>query len=500
MNKLALVTVGLFLTIGSLAAQPATRIYTRPPVPPAEALDRLNLNLAWYTYVPSDGQRDGIFSMLILDDQLLVLMRGGAVLALDPATGATQWRTRVGRPYVPPVGFGANSRLLLVAKGVSVYGLDRRTGSLQWEFNLPNAPTASPAVDEERFYIPMGTNKLFAYALPGPEPATPVAEGPPSSAGEARPAAPARSGPLPSVRVSASVLGATGSSLQAISAVSSAGRTVRAIGPLSSAGAGATEEMAIGPQPRFLWNYVTETRPETRVEQSSILVADFVFQVGANGLFFTISKFEPRMFYRFQADAATSAALGQYDDIAYVPSDDFRVYAINIVTGKILWRFVGGGPIRQKPRVTDDSVYVAADRTGLYRLDRATGDTIWRNGAAARFLAVNPKFVYAVDHSGRLLILDRANGAELAGYEATRDFVIPISNDVNDRVYLASNDGLLICLHDRDYPAPVPIKRAEVKAPTAGAEPKKAAPATIPAKPAVKKPAAEDKDEKGPEK
>jgi PQQ-like domain len=311
---------------------------------------------------------------------------------------------------------------------------------------------------------------------------------------EERPAA-----PVPSVRVSGSAMASRGRALEAVSAVSSAGRTVRAVGPLSSAGAASAEEMAIGPQPRYLWDYVTETRPETRVEQSSILVADFVFQVGANGLFFTISKFEPRIFYRFAADAATSAALGQYEDIAYVPSDDFRVYALNVVTGKILWRFVGGGPIRQKPRVTDSSVYVIADRAGLYRLDRATGDTLWRNGRAARFLAMNPKFVYAADTSGRLLILDRATGALLADYAGTSDFVVPLANEVNDRLYLASNDGLLVCLHDRDYPAPVAIKRGEAKAPVPGAEPKKPAPARIPARPAASKPADQDKGDNGPE-
>ena len=45
-------------------------------------------------------------------------------------------------------------------------------------------------------------------------------------------------------------------------------------------------------------------------------------------------------------------------------------------SGKILWRFASGGPIRQQPRVTDDSVYVAAERAGLYRLERSTGNTL----------------------------------------------------------------------------------------------------------------------------
>ena len=65
--------------------------------------------------------------------------------------------------------------------------------------------------------------------------------------------------------------------------------------------------------------------------------------------------------------------------------------------------------------------------------------------------------MYATDASGRLLVLDRNRGTQLAGYDPG-DFVVPISNESTDRLYLASNDGLLLCLHDRDYAVPVRMK------------------------------------------
>jgi len=245
--------------------------------------------------------------------------------------------------------------------------------------------------------------------------------------------------------------------------------------------------MEAGPQPQYLWDYMTETRPETRLEQTSILTGDYLFQAGANGLFFAMSKFEPRIYYQFQADAPVSAAIGGWGEVAYVPSDDFRVYALDIVLGKILWRFVGGGPIRQKPRVTDDSLYVTAERAGLYRLNRTTGDMTWRNADANRFLAVNNKFLYATDLNGRMLILDRARGTQLAVYEGARDFVVPLSNELNDRIYLASNDGLLVALHDRDYPTPIRVKNVpELKPSVARSETKKQPTEKGPAKPTSK--------------
>jgi len=32
-----------------------------------------------------------------------------------------------------------------------------------------------------------------------------------------------------------------------------------------------------------------------------------------------------------------------------------------------------------------------------------------------------------------------------------RDFVFPVVNGATDRIYLASNNGLIVCLHDKDY-------------------------------------------------
>jgi hypothetical protein len=99
----------------------------------------------------------------------------------------------------------------------------------------------------------------------------------------------------------------------------------------------------------------------------------------------------------------------------------------------------------------------------MYRIGRAVGDPQWRikrgnrtleaNPDAERFLAANPKFVYAADKSGRLLVLDRGLGTQLSSYD-TREFAFPIANEMNDRLFLAANNGLIVCLHDKEYDKP----------------------------------------------
>jgi hypothetical protein len=124
----------------------------------------------------------------------------------------------------------------------------------------------------------------------------------------------------------------------------------------------------------------------------------------------------------------------------------------------------------------DDSVFLAPERAGLYRLNRENGETIWRNTNADRFLAANPKFVYATDRTGRLLVLDRARGVQLGVYGAAWDYVVPVTNEITDRLFLASNDGLLVCLHDRDYARPARMKEYfDLPAESVAAEKKAAA-------------------------
>ena len=72
-------------------------------------------------------------------------------------------------------------------------------------------------------------------------------------------------------------------------------------------------------------------------------------------------------------------------------------------------------------------------------------------------LAVNPKYVYAMDGVGRLMVIDREDGRVWSRYDF-RDFPVPVINELTDRIYLAAHDGLIICLHDRAYATPREMK------------------------------------------
>ncbi len=154
---------------------------------------------------------------------------------------------------------------------------------------------------------------------------------------------------------------------------------------------------------------------------------------------------------------------------------------------RVEWRANLGGLLDRKPLATADAVFAAGDHAGVSQVDVRTGEVIWRTEATADWvLAVNQEFVYVRDRTGNLLVYDRRRATDPLTRRAEplarlnlSGFTVPVTNQQTDRVYLAADNGVLICLRDasakyvRPYrvapqPAqPIPAKKPEEKAPAA---------------------------------
>ncbi|GIW82625.1 MAG: hypothetical protein KatS3mg105_4432 [Gemmatales bacterium] len=245
------------------------------------------------------------------------------------------------------------------------------------------------------------------------------------------------------------------------------GKVFESIGPLHDL-MEPRKEAPPKPKPTLIWDY----RANARLDRPPIVTADNLVIADSGGRFFITSKTETRVNAQFETDAPLSAPLAQYrslvtpegpnkkmviEEMVYVASRDYHLYALNVTRGEIVWRFTGGAPILQQPVVNDWEIYVVTEGAGLYRIDRKNGDILWRNREAQRFLSANKKFVYAADVQNNLLILSRESGAIRARYDV-RDFNVPVVNEATDRFFLAAHNGLLVCLHDREYSTPLIMK------------------------------------------
>ncbi len=166
-----------------------------------------------------------------------------------------------------------------------------------------------------------------------------------------------------------------------------------------------------------------------------------------------------------------SAPVGQGGTNAYVPLSDGNLFAYEGTTGNktggatLLWRAQPGGIMSRMPLVTDDAVFAAGDNSGVVRVDRKTGVVIWRSDSPIdRVVAVNQEFAYLSDRQGRFYVFDalratdktRKYAAPLTGIDLS-EFNVPVTNTVSDRIFLAADNGLVVCLRDASpkYARPV---------------------------------------------
>jgi outer membrane protein assembly factor BamB len=430
MKKLLGMSLAFGLAAAAFAAEDRVRIYSNPVPPSREVLERLNLVQAWRTYVPTDGRRDGLISVQMSGGQLLVQTRAGVVALLDAETGRVAWRAQVGFPYRTAKPLAFNSKAIFAISGTDLFALDRATGRPQWEMRLPEAVSAPPLADEDVLYLCGVTSKIYAYLIPRPE-SIPAPSTRPGEQPKPTPPPPSGEGAL-------------------------YGRGAGAPSLLSSPVLSATQAKSPAWEPDLVWSTIASVR----VELMPLQTAEVLMLPSPPGTVAGLGKEKGSELYRFATDGPLAASAGQYGEEAYLGSEDTNLYALNMTSGRPRWRYPAGAAIFQQPRVTEEDVYVVADRKGMIRVRRDTGDGLWSNAVADRFLAANPKFVYALDRSRRLLVIDRARGRTLSQYD-TSDFVFPVPNEQTDRLYLAAHNGLIVCLHDRDFAKPYQQRKSE---------------------------------------
>lgn len=526
MKRLAAVMVAGGLAAATASAQYA-RVWSQATPPAPQVLDRLNLRLGWRSAVPTEGYRDGIATVQHLGDTVVFQTRRGTLTALDPQTGAAKWQRSVGLAYPVTHKVGANDALILVANGTRIFALDRATGSELWSVDLAATPSSPPAASADALYVCLTNGRLSAYAFPfetapapvtgtpgsttagagrPKEPAGPLSTGPAAASGSGAvrtppvPARPSAGGNVPKpaepTRVAAPTMGG-GRTVTTSTAMDtrSASTTMQVTGGRTAVGGESVNRTGRGPEatggPRLLWDYQTNLRISERpvIGEKSL----FVIGTGRDALFINRDGSKP---LEFTAEANFSAPLGQYGEVVYAGCANGSVYAFDLLTRVTLWQVTVNGAITAQPLATEEDLFVSAEGNGLTRFARATGQILWQNPAVVRFIAANPKFVYGLDRTGRLTVLDHSRGTTLTTLDV-RDFSVSLANEETDRLILAGADGTVISLHDRAFgqslrlrsPQAPPVAAPPPAPPPAEGRPEPpAAPAARPAVPPPPRP------------
>ena len=100
------------------------------------------------------------------EDQIAVQTKSGLLVVVDQHTGRQQWKFKYPAAFTSGFGVAVNQKFLFAVNVAKLYCFHRYTGLLEFEFDLPEAPAASPIADGQQIYMSFTGSKLMTFQLP----------------------------------------------------------------------------------------------------------------------------------------------------------------------------------------------------------------------------------------------------------------------------------------------------------------------------------------------
>lgn len=198
-----------------------------------------------------------------------------------------------------------------------------------------------------------------------------------------------------------------------------------------------------------LWRY----RTSKAVSSPAIPADGVVVFASRNGSLYTLTKDDRKLVFQFETDAALSAPIVRYRDTLLLASEDFNFYSLSLRNGKLGWQFTAGMVIRKKPILIGDEVYLFPHHGNMFKLSADTGEAFWSIPKIENFLAASTNRLYVADRNNNLLVLSRDHGQVLSKLPLGL-FTMHFANENSDRIFVATESGLVMCLHEtgREFP------------------------------------------------
>src|SRR5271169_6512411 len=151
--------------------------------------------------------------------------------------------------------------------------------------------------------------------------------------------------------------------------------------------------------------------------------------------------------------------------VIYFGSGDGNVYALDLATGSLRWKFQTGDVVHASPAVADGTVYVGSWDSYFYALDAATGKQKWRfksgedpqihNQVGIQSSAVVADgLVYFGCRDSNLYALDAGTGEKKWAFDNKGSWVISSPIVFEGRVYFATSDSGMFHALDAKTGAP----------------------------------------------
>jgi outer membrane protein assembly factor BamB len=396
------------------------------------AAQRCGLTRAWTAQAQVDPGRSRLQALVLCDGALFAQSSRATLESIDAETGQRLWTKMIGQPNFASLPPCACRDLAATINGSRLFVLNRYTGDILYEVTVIGVAGAAPTLSTKQAYVPTAAGLVYSYRLdPITDPAKELGKINPNSAD----------------------MSEDEKKEAAKQAEEERRENIRLhqenIAPLTCASDGRAMTPLI---------VTTQTRDEefvAWVTDKGHLHLGRVDRRSHDAL--TISwRFTLKSGYFINPPAYLPPDRKVQGDMGTVfgGSSEGEIYALSEHDGEIRWKFSIGDPIVDSPVVIGDRLYIASGLGGLYAVEAKTGKQIWWSPEVMHFIAAGRHRIYAADKLGRLRILDGRTGAVL-DILPTGGLPIKVCNVQTDRIYLATEGGLVQCLHEVEESKPI---------------------------------------------
>lgn len=204
------------------------------------------------------------------------------------------------------------------------------------------------------------------------------------------------------------------------------------------------------------WTYQTGDKITT----PPIVTSRTLLFASQDGSLYSVTLNDRQLTFQFETDAPISASLAENEKSVFLASEDQNLYCLNILNGIVRWRIRTSFPIRKPVTVLENELYLSSKKKGIFQISATTGQEQWWQPLGSSFVSLSPNRLYATDEIGNLLILSRTDGAVLSAVPL-RKYQIKLMNERTDRIFCASESGLIMCLRQSDLPFPIRFKHQD---------------------------------------
>lgn len=369
------------------------------PLPSRTSLSRLGLERQWITMAPVAGT-ERVLRISRGRDLLFVQTSEGILHVYEAETGKPLWSVQIGEPSTRALSISQNSYAVFASSANILSAMDKATGRIIWRENLSVLPTSGTAANDEHLLVGLENSMVRCYDLK-----------------EAQPKGPDK---------------------------------IRA-------------------KPAIAWDVATGGPIHTRPTISDQLACFG----SSDGKVYVNLTHEATPLFRIPTGGPIGKELATHDTrVLLIPSADHDLYAVDVLTAQVLWTFPTGAPISQGPIVAQDEIFVINDGGSLSSLETKTGSAKWTVGTdEGNLLGVSPTKVYLLSQDNDLMVVARDSGKVLLDPAATfqraglnlRDFTVNFPAKLDDRLYLATPSGLLMCLREIGATTPHLLRHPQTK-------------------------------------